>query len=209
MTTTDTGVPAVLRGRDIVVVDVEGNGYHPQEIVEIAIIPVDGATVTPETINSCRVRPQHPIVPFATHQVHGIRNKDVIGCPTWITVAPTVGRALFDRILVAHNATVEYQTLARHLPDWKPPMVLDTLRLARAVWPDRPSYALGALLDYASLNEPLPPEYRHHHAGCDAWSAWLLLRRLVEESGLDWNGLVAAAALPEIVRPAMPEPRSW
>ncbi|WP_194813905.1 PolC-type DNA polymerase III [Nocardia sp. XZ_19_385] len=200
MTTTDTEVPAVLRGRDIAVVDVEGNGYHPPEIIEIAIIPVTGATVGPEAILACRIRPQHPIVPFETRHVHGISNKDVFSCPAWKVVAPAVGRALDGRTLVAHNATAEYKTLARHLPEWKPPMVLDTLRLAKVVWPDLPSYALDALLDHASLNSLLPAEHRHHYAGCNAWSEWLLLCHLVCASGLDWDGVIAAAALPEFVR---------
>ncbi|MEV6278653.1 3'-5' exonuclease [Nocardia sp. NPDC051832] len=201
MTTTDTEVPAVLRGHDIAVVDVESNGHYPPEIIEIAIIPVTGATVGAEEILACRIRPQHPIVPFVTHHVHGIGNKDVFSCPAWKMIAPAVDRALDGRTVVAHNAPAAYRTLTQHLPEWKPPLVLDTLRLAKAVSPDLPSYALDALLDHTSVSDLLPAEHRHHHSGCDAWAAWLLLCRLVRDSGLDWAGVVAAAALPEFVQP--------
>jgi exodeoxyribonuclease X len=105
-----TAVPAELDGYDLVVVDVEGNGHNPPEIVEIAVLPV-GDTVTYTDVRSWTIRPQMPIAAVVTRTVHGISNLDVADCPSWSEVAATVGQVLEGRVLVAHNARVEYRVL--------------------------------------------------------------------------------------------------
>jgi hypothetical protein len=40
-------MPTALRGRRLVVVDIEGNGRTPPEIVEIALLPADTAPPRP------------------------------------------------------------------------------------------------------------------------------------------------------------------
>ncbi|MBF6357409.1 3'-5' exonuclease [Nocardia higoensis] len=128
-------VPVPLRGREFAVVDVEGNGQTPPEIIEIAILPVSRDDVVVQEMRSWLIRPVRPITPVVTRTVHGITNGDVDGKPTWAEVSEQISGALTDRILVAHNANVERRVLSEHLPGWAPPMVLDTLRLAKAVWP--------------------------------------------------------------------------
>ncbi|MGH8940668.1 MAG: hypothetical protein ACRDV2_15175, partial [Actinomycetes bacterium] len=51
--------------------------------------------------------------------------------------------------ICAHNASVEYQVLRRHLPGWQPAGVIDTLRLAPATYPDSPKHNLDALIQIA------------------------------------------------------------
>ncbi|MGW4720935.1 3'-5' exonuclease [Nocardia sp. NPDC004260] len=75
-------VPDALHGKDFAVVDVEGNGQTPPEIIEIAILPVSGATVGVDDMRSWLVRPARPITPIVTRKVHGITNADVAECPT-------------------------------------------------------------------------------------------------------------------------------
>lgn len=72
-------IPAALHGHDIAVVDVEGNGQNPPEVIEIAIIPVAGTVVSPGDTRSWLVKPKNPITPIVTHKVHGITNDDVAG----------------------------------------------------------------------------------------------------------------------------------
>lgn len=203
-------VPHTLRGREFVVVDVEGNGQTPPEIIEIAILPVSRDEVSVEEMRSWLVRPIHPITPIVTRKVHGITNGDVDGKPSWAEVSEQISGALTDRILVAHNANVERRVLSEHLPGWAPPMVLDTLRLAKAVWPGLAGgYALERLVTHAGLDGNAVADQGHHRAGWDAWAAWQLLVRLIEESGLGWDGLVQAAAPSEFIPPRESEGRLW
>lgn len=209
MTAAFTEVPDILHGKAIAVVDVEGNGRIPPEIIEIAVVLVSGALVNADGVQSWLVRPQNPITPIVTRKVHGIGNSDVEGCPQWTAVSPAVAQALDGRILVAHNAIVERRVLSEHLPDWQPPMVLDTLRLARALWPGLPGYGLDKLIEHAKLDTTAMQEQGYHRAGYDAWAAWQLLRRLIHDGGLDWDRLVRAGGLPEFVPPPEPDGGLW
>ncbi|MEV6558299.1 3'-5' exonuclease [Nocardia sp. NPDC051756] len=204
-----TDIPNTLRGKEIAVVDVEGNGQTPPEIIEIAILSASGKSVSIDDMRSWLIKPQQPITQIVTRKVHGIKNSDVESSPLWVEVAPDVDAALAGRTLVAHNAGVEQRVLASHLPYWNPPMVLDTLRLAKAVWRDLRSYSLDKLIEHAQLDTSAVTEQGYHRAGYDAWAAWQLLCRLVEDGGLDWTGLVSAAAPKEFVPKAEPEGGLW
>lgn len=201
-----TPVPAALADHELIVVDVEGNGQTPPEIIEFAGLVVDGpdGTVRCEDMRSWRIRPQTPIAPMVTRKVHGISDADVDGCPPWSEVALEVTELLGDRMLVAHGAHVEYRVLGAHLPDWRPPLVLDTLRLAKHVWPDLAGYSLDKLVDHARLDLTAVAGQRPHRASYDTWCAWQLLVTLVNDGALDWQGLVKVATLPGST--AVPEP---
>ncbi|MEU1546411.1 3'-5' exonuclease [Nocardia sp. NPDC005745] len=202
-------VPNALHGRDFVVVDVEGNGQTPPEIIEIAVLAVSGVTVEVDDMRSWLIRPTRPITSIVTRKVHGITNADVAESPTWPEVSEKIEEALTGRVLVAHNANLERRVLSEHLPDWTPPMVLDTLRLAKAVWPGIGSYALEKLVTHAELDTTAVSEHGHHRAGWDTWAAWQLLARLVNDGGLGWDELVQAAAPAEFIPPREPEGRLW
>ncbi|XVS62089.1 exonuclease domain-containing protein [Actinosynnema sp. CA-299493] len=197
MTTPPPGasLPAVLDGHPLVVVDIEGNGGQPPQIVEIAVLPVDGP-VAGRDLRSWLVRPSSPITPIA-RRIHGIGNDEVERKPRWHGVSHDIQQTLTGRTLVAHNASTEYRVLRAHLPSWQPPLVLDTLTLAKHVWPDLPGYGLDKLVAHAGLDTTGVSGQRPHRAGYDTWCAWLLFRTLVDQSALDWDGLVRAAAHPD------------
>lgn len=202
-------IPNALRGRDLVVVDVEGNGQTPAEIIEIAVLHIATETVAPDAVRSWMIRPRTPITPVVTRNVHGIANDDVANCPKWADVADEIDSVLAGRTLVAHNASVEQRILASHLPYWNPPMVLDTLRLARKLWLRLPSYSLGRLIEHAQLDDDASKVPGSHRAAPDAWATWLLLNRLVADGNLDWAALVSTAAPREFVPPPEPEFGLW
>ncbi|WP_378735562.1 exonuclease domain-containing protein [Nocardia brasiliensis] len=204
-----TEIPNTLSGKDIAVVDVEGNGQTPPEIIEIAILSVSGETVSVDNMRAWLIKPRQPITPIVTRKVHGIKNAYVSDAPSWEEVAPDVDAALAARTLVAHNAGVEQRVLASHLPYWNPPMVLDTLRLAKVVWPGLPSYSLDKLIEHGNLDTSSVTTQGYHRAGYDAWAAWQLLCKLVDDGDLDWTGLVSAAAPKEFVPKAEPEGGLW
>jgi DNA polymerase III epsilon subunit-like protein len=97
-------------------------------------------------------------------------------------------------ILVAHNASVERRVLAAHLPAWRPPLIFDTLRLAKTVCPNLDGYGLDRLVTHADITPPdARPGQRRHRASYDAWVTAALFGVLTE--GLDWAQIVDAARL--------------
>ncbi|WP_280360960.1 3'-5' exonuclease [Nocardia wallacei] len=200
--------PTALRDRQLAVVDVEGNGQHPPEIIEIAVLLVDGPT-TPDALRSWLIQPQQPVAPIVTRKVHGITNADLAECPRWHEIAEEIDEALCGRVLIAHNATVERKVLTAHLPNWNPPLILDTLRLAKSVWQGLPSYALDKLIDRGQLDTTAVADQGYHCAGHDTWAAWQLLCALITDGDLDWPALVSAAGLSDLLPTPEPEGGLW
>lgn len=196
--------PPALTGQRLAVVDVEGNGQQPPEIIEIAVLPLaDTTTAIAADIRTWLIRPTQPITPLVTRKVHGIGNRDVADSPLWTEVAEEISDAITGRVLVAHNASVERRVIATHLPRWRPPLVLDTLRLAKAVWPGLSGgYSLDRLITHADLTPP-PTQpgqagQRRHRAGYDTWMTAQLLITLAERSDYDWEELIDAARHPDL-----------
>ncbi len=127
---------------DYAVVDVEGNGQQPPDLVELAVVPIRSGVIAEPV--SWLVRPGEPIRHFAT-RIHGLTNEDVAGAPLFTDIADQVLAALDMPALVAHNAHVDVDVLTRKLAGWQPPEVFDTLRIARRLLPGRAGYRLGAL----------------------------------------------------------------
>ncbi len=147
------------------VVDVEGNGHQPPELLELAVVPIVGGVVGEPA--SWLVKPPHPIRYFAT-SVHGLSTKDVADCPKIADIAAEVLEALDAPALVAHTAHVDVDVLRRELDGWQPPEVFDTLKLARRLVPELPNYKLGTLVEHFHLAEGLPDELKPHRATYDA-----------------------------------------
>jgi exodeoxyribonuclease X len=148
------------------VVDVEGNGQQPPDLVELATVPIVGGTIGESA--SWLVRPAEPIKYFAT-RIHGLTNKDVADAPEFAAISDEVLRALNGAVLVAHNAHVDLDVLGRKLGgNWQRPEVFDTLKLARRLVPGQASYRLGSLVEYFKLTAELPEGLTPHRATYDA-----------------------------------------
>jgi exodeoxyribonuclease X len=148
-----------------VVVDVEGNGQHPPDLVELAAVPIVGGLIGEP--RSWLVKPPRPITPMA-RRIHGITNDAVADAPSFSAVRDEVAAALRADALVAHNAHVDLDVLGRELGDWNPPEVFDTLKLARRLLPDAGTYRLGALVEAFTLADGLPADLVPHRATYDA-----------------------------------------
>jgi exodeoxyribonuclease X len=147
------------------VVDVEGNGQQPPDLVELAVVPIIGGEIG--KVQSWLVRPEVPIANFAT-RIHGITNKDVASAPAFAEVASEVRKALDGAVVVAHNAHVDTSVISRKLPGWVPAEVFDTLKLAKRFMPDQVGYRLGTLVNVFSLADGLPEGLSPHRATYDA-----------------------------------------
>lgn len=158
-----------------VVIDVEGNGHQPPDLVELAVVPiVDGVVGEP---SSWLLKPARPITHFATH-IHGLTNQDVADAPLFTEIEDEVRRELDADVLVAHNAHIDVGAIHRHLGEWDCPEVLDTLKLAKRLRPNLTSYKLGALAWELKLTDGLPEDLTPHRATYDVLVAARLLVQL-------------------------------
>jgi DNA polymerase III epsilon subunit-like protein len=185
----------------LLVVDVEGNGTTPPDLVEIAALPVRDGKPDTNTAGAWLIRPSRPVTPFAA-QVHGLTNERLATCPTWDEVAGQVRNHLGTAWIAAHNAHVDYRALSAHLPGWQPAGVIDTLRLARTALPDLPKYGLDALIEHVRPDMSAVIDHRHR-ARYDAYATALVLVALAE-CYPTWDQLAAVAVPPGL--PGTPEP---
>lgn len=162
-----------------VVVDLEGNGQHPADLVELAVVPIEqGHIGEPHT---WLVRPDEPITGFA-RRIHGISNELVAGAPTFSEIEVAVRDALGSAVFIAHNAPVDLGVLRRKLVDWEPVEVMDTVKLARRLRPDLKSHRLGNLVESFDLDADLPPDLKPHRATYDALVTARLFVHLVKHT---------------------------
>nr|WP_239062914.1 3'-5' exonuclease [Streptomyces sp. SID13031] len=183
------------------VIDVEGNGANPPDLVEVAALPITQGKPNTSGAGAWLIRPPVPVTGFAA-RIHGLTNTVLTDEPPWDDVAPQVEGLLGQAWICAHNAHVDYGVLRRHLPDWKPDGVLDTLRLARATWKGLGSYSLDALIAHAKIDVRNAPGQRHR-ATFDAYATACLLVSLAAEYDT-WDALVATAVPPGM--PGYPAP---
>jgi len=148
-----------------VVVDVEGNGQQPPDLVELAAVPITAGIIGEPT--SWLVKPGQPITSFAK-RIHGISNEQVAACPTLADIEADVLKALDADALIAHNAHVDVGVLQRKLGDWSCPEVFDTLKLARRLSPGHKTYKLGSLVNEFDLAQNLASSDGPHRATYDA-----------------------------------------
>lgn len=152
--------------------------------VQIGIAPMDGLEILAGAFFGSFLATDQDIT-WSAQKVHGIRREDLHGAPTLMTLWPAIRSRLAGRWLVAHGAATEKRFL-RAFPFHGFGPWVDTLKLARACWPDQDSFALGDLVRSLGLEGELRsvhPGFRFHDALSDAVASLVLLRRVVAETG--------------------------
>jgi len=162
------------------VVDVEGNGQQPPDLVEVAVVSIISGVIGDPT--AWLIKPPRPISPIVT-RIHGLTNEDVASAPAFAAIASQVRQALDADLLVAHNAHIDVDVLRRHLDHWQCPEVVDTLKLAKRLLPGQASYKLGALVSELSLAEGLPAGLSPHRAAYDVLATARLFLHLASRGG--------------------------
>lgn len=175
----------------IIIVDVEGNGHTPPDLVEVGIAsfpPMENRELL-----SWLIKPVNRIT-WQAQRIHGIKNAELESCPSWAEIMDDVEQHLQNRWFVAHNASVDYGVMKRHLPEWSPVGVIDTLKLARHVYPNAKSHRLESLLIDAGLRDKVADQL--HRAADDAYATALLLDHLIEKSSAStWQEICKIAQL--------------
>lgn len=125
------------------VVDVEGSGGTPPEIVELAMVEIADLKFT-RNQRHWLIRPERPIQLMAS-RIHGLTDTDVADAPSIEDIADDVLMWLDQVPIIGHNVRVELDIISRSIPDWKPCVAIDTLKLAKALRPGLKSYGLEKL----------------------------------------------------------------
>lgn len=177
---------------DFSVVDVEGNGQIPLEIIEIAVVQIQKGIVqgSPQV---WLVKPNKPVTQQAT-LLHGITNENLSGRPSFEGISKELLLHLEGRVIIGHNVSVDMRLIGEKLPQWVLSETLDTLKIARHVFPRQVSYSLEALCKAMGIQ---PSDRRSHRADSDAAvTAELFLdmaRRLDQDGKLSLMRLIEIA----------------
>ncbi|MBB3342452.1 3'-5' exonuclease [Luteimonas sp. RC10] len=171
-----------------VVIDVEGNGQEPHDLIEIATVQIIDRQVQPA--KSWGVRPLRPIVDRVI-SIHGITNEMAAAFEPWSANANEILAEMEGRVVVGHNVGVDARVIARTEQDWRPLALIDTLALAKHVLPGRKEYSLRAL-----VSDLLPDSagWNQHRAADDALVTACLFIRLASmlEEKIDLTFLTLA-----------------
>ncbi|TGA73268.1 3'-5' exonuclease [Aliivibrio fischeri] len=153
-----------------VIIDVEGNGQTPQEIIELSIVPVFCEQISkPYT---WLIRPKMRVTERAT-QIHGITNRELQHCCSSEEVRHEIRGVLGKNIVVGHNVSVDTRLIRSQFGEWEPLAIIDTLKLAKYVHPELSSYSLDSLITIYGLD--IIPSMRHRASGDAQVTAQLFL----------------------------------
>ncbi len=177
-----------------VVFDVETTGLHVHKgdrLTEIGAVKVVGGKIVDRF--STFVNPERPI-PDAIQKLTGITDEMVASAPNAQTVLAQFRDFSAGAVFVAHNASFDMGFIIAEgkrlgCPFGTPPW-LDTLALARLLYPELKSHKLNTLAKF--LHAPLQ---QHHRAVSDAETTVHLLLRMVEEARS--RGVADMSLIPE------------
>ncbi len=153
------------------------------QIVEIGAVRFVNGQV--ESVFSTLVDPRRPIPEGAT-AVNGITNDMVQGKPLIESILPSFADFCAGLPMVAHNAPFDSQFLASDIAKFEASapkgVVLDTLPIARKVFPGLPNYRLGTLVQHLKI-----PSADFHRAEQDATYCGFLFLEMIKKISI--NGL--------------------
>ncbi|MEJ8570996.1 DUF294 nucleotidyltransferase-like domain-containing protein [Microbaculum marinum] len=142
---------------DAVVLDTETTGLDPRDarIVQIGAVGLRAGMRNGDDIYDALVDPGIAI-PEKTSAIHGIRDADVAGKPSFADLAPDLKEFIAGRIVVGHNIGYDLAVMKREcerasLP-WNQPRALDTRLLARLVAPNLPDFSLDSLAAWLGIS---------------------------------------------------------
>jgi DNA polymerase III epsilon subunit family exonuclease len=145
------------------VVDVEGSGGTPPEIVELGMVEIADLKLNGNQ-RHWLIRPERSIQPAAS-RIHGLTDADVADAPSIEDIADDVMIWLDQAAIIGHNVRVELDIISRSIPEWKPRVAIDTLKIAKALRPGLDSYGLNKLgVALGHSDEAAKRSSRGHHS---------------------------------------------
>lgn len=163
---------------DFIAFDLETTGTVPgvDQICEIGAIKFISGQ--PDAIFCTLVDPMKSIPPGAS-AVNKITDEMVRGKPKIYDLLPSLAEFCGEMPLVAHNAPFDTQFLMSDIKKHEAPapkgIILDTLPIARKVFPGLPNYKLGTLIQHLKI-----PSSNFHRAEEDANYCGSLFMELIK-----------------------------
>lgn len=157
--------------------DLETTGTVPgvDQIVEIGAVRFENGQLVDVFVTL--IDPRRPI-PEGASAVNGIRDHMVVGQAVIEDVLPAFAEYCGDDPLVAHNASFDTQFLSADVKKFEVPaprgLILDTLPIARKVFPGLPNYKLATLVQHLKIQAS-----EFHRAQADATSCGFLFGEML------------------------------
>lgn len=159
-----------------VVIDVETPNRKNDRISQFGIAIVECGCVAGWDEMLC-----NPEVSFdyINSQLTGIKEDDVLGCPTFPKLWEIISPYIEGSVIVAHGASFDLNVLHKCFLAYNidEPLIryCCTQKMARTMWPELGHYSLNSICDAIGI------ELDHHHAGSDAVAAAQVLLTLIDE----------------------------
>lgn len=173
-------IDAMLSDATYVVFDIETTGFSViyDSIIEIAGVKIRSGAIIDRF--SSFINPMKPLSEF-TMNLTGITNSDVTNAPKVDEVLRKFHEFSSDAILVAHNASFDlghiYENYKRlNITNDIQPSI-DTLMLAKVIYPDRSRYSLDNLCKFLKV-----PMNGHHRAINDAEATQEIFLHMLRET---------------------------
>lgn len=161
------------------VVDIETTGHSQRDdrIIEIGIVLIDDHRII--DTYSTLFNPERS-VPTFIENLTGIQEKDLKNAPAFSKKAEKIYSLLKNRYFIAHNVAFDLSFLngefkAHGFPTIKP-KVIDTVELARILFPRANSFALNALANALNFHHDEP-----HRALADAYVTAQIFLKMKEK----------------------------
>jgi DNA polymerase III epsilon subunit family exonuclease len=181
--------PTRTRPPRFVAVDVETTGLDDDaRIVEIAMVERHREG----TISRWHTLLEADGVAGPTH-IHGIRDEELNGVPSFADIAPMIAASLDGAVLVAHNSDFECERICYEFSRLGLPITIEsvcTLEAARDRWPEQPAN-LGAVAARLGVDLEFP-----HMAVSDAMACLEVAEKLdLCDANLSGNRMDVAAVV--------------
>lgn len=167
---------------DFLAIDVEGNGQSPQEIIELAIVPIRQSLIAKPS-HVWLIKPTRPVTDRAS-RIHGIFDSDLADKPEFRDLSSAIANVLGAQAVIGHNVAIDVQLLKVRLPTWEPMVAIDTLKLAKLAIPGADNYTLDSIANHCGLGDST--DRRRHRAESDAQTAaqlFIALVHILEKQG--------------------------
>lgn len=188
--------PPMPRDLDFVVIDVETACSRASSICQVGIVGFQGGASVFEF--DALLDPNDDFDPFNV-RLHGISAAHVCGKPHFGHYHATLVDYLGGRAVVAHSS-FDRSALIAACENFRKPAIearwVDSVAVARRVWPDLPNHKLNTLARYLSI------DLRHHDALSDARAAGMIMVHAMAVTGASFEEIVAAPRPPKKSVPA-------
>jgi DNA polymerase III epsilon subunit-like protein len=179
---------------EITVLDYESTGSlrgYPNEPWQIGMVSLKAGRIDPDSMfeSLLRVDINRPFNPHAPGRHAALRDK-IATAPSPQELWPKIKPRLTGFPLCAHNVATEKKFTRAMAPMHQFGPWIDTLKIARKVWPGCSSYALEDLLVMLDLKpgvDELCSGREAHDALYDAVASAMVLQHLLEQPG--WNSV--------------------